>query len=79
MQNYKQREAVSANHSFANLVCIWGNASLVLPTRRPPTVIRFNVAKMSESLSASIESLSVDALQPESDVRRKVWRGTRVS
>ena len=51
-----------------------GNASLVLPPRRPPTVIHFNVARLSESLSASIETLSVDELQPGSDVANRGGR-----
>ena len=74
MQNYKRREAANATRSFANLVCKGGNASLVLPPRLAPTVIHFNVARLSESLSASIETLSVDELQPGSDVANRGGR-----
>ena len=51
-----------------------GQRPLVLPPRRPSTVIHFNVARLSESLSASIETLSVDELQPGSDVANRGGR-----
>ena len=38
------------------------------------SIIHFNVARLSESLSASIETLSVDELQPGSDVANRGGR-----